>query len=50
LWSLWQAGAGVFLRDAPGGKVIAALMEWLAVRDVLGRAGWVVARFLVIKP
>jgi uncharacterized hydrophobic protein (TIGR00271 family) len=60
-------GAGVFMRDAPNGRIITALsegspvqilyrqetvagLEWLEVRDVLGRTGWMQARLLVIKP
>jgi uncharacterized hydrophobic protein (TIGR00271 family) len=58
-------GAGVFMRDVPGGKVLAVLsetapvqilyrretvndVEWVEIRDALGRVGWVAARFVAI--
>lgn len=59
--------SGMYLRDAPGGKIIALLPEgtpllilyqrktvadeeWIEVRDLLNRTGWVPAEFLWIKP
>lgn len=60
-------GAGIYLRDAPGGKIMGTLpegapvqilyrretineVEWIEIRDVLGRTGWILSQFLIIKP
>jgi uncharacterized hydrophobic protein (TIGR00271 family) len=62
-----SGGLGIYLRDAPAGKITGALpegsavqilyqrdtvngLEWIEVRDLFGRTGWVPAEFLVIKP
>jgi uncharacterized hydrophobic protein (TIGR00271 family) len=58
---------GIYLRDAPAGKVIGTLPdgapvrilynrvkigkhEWIEIEDLLGRTGWVMAQYIVIKP
>ena len=55
-------GLGIYLRDAPAGKVIGALpegsavqilyqretvnsREWIEIRDLFGRIGWITAEF-----
>ncbi len=60
-------GLGIYLRDAPPGKVIGGLpegsavkilyqretvnsREWIEIRDLFGRIGWIPVEFLVIKP
>jgi uncharacterized hydrophobic protein (TIGR00271 family) len=60
-------GAGIYLRDAPAGKIIGTLpagapvqilyqretlnnREWIQVRDLLGRTGWVLSQFVAIRP
>ncbi|MEJ2708881.1 MAG: DUF389 domain-containing protein [Anaerolineales bacterium] len=60
-------GRGVYLRDAPAGKIIGSLpekapvhilyrretvgrYEWLEIRDLLGRTGWVLTDFIAIAP
>jgi hypothetical protein len=60
-------GAGVFMRDAPGGAVIVALsegapvrilyqrervngVEWVEVRDLMGRVGWIAAQYVHVQP
>jgi hypothetical protein len=61
------SGSGIYLRESPGGKIIATLpdaapvqilyrreslngVEWIEIQDVLGRMGWVLAQYLIIKP
>lgn len=60
-------GLGIYLRDAPAGKIVTALpegstvqilyerqevngLDWIQVRDLFGRIGWIPANFLIIKP
>jgi uncharacterized hydrophobic protein (TIGR00271 family) len=60
-------GLGIYLREAPAGKIISALpegaavqilyqrelvnnLEWIQVRDIFERIGWIPLQFVVIKP
>ena len=60
-------GAGMYLRESPGGKIITLMPEgaplqilyrrqtwngheWIEVRDVLGRTGWIQSIYLSIRP
>jgi uncharacterized hydrophobic protein (TIGR00271 family) len=61
------SGRGVYLRDAPAGRITGALPEgapvdllyqrtkvneidWIEIRDVLGRTGWVQVMYVIIRP
>ncbi len=58
---------GLYMRDAPGGKITNILpegapvqllgprqtldnFEWVRVRDLMGRTGWIQSRFLRVEP